>query len=92
MKKGLALLTAALLCAALAACSSDDRHGRTEKETAGRYVAALNARDAQGLVKACEHLPLHAAYVELREAQGTTVHVSEQGIPTASPCCPAPRG
>ncbi|MGW1765569.1 hypothetical protein ACWCQL_16035 [Streptomyces sp. NPDC002073] len=57
MKKALALLAVAVLCAALAACSSDDKDGRSEKQTAEKYIAALNARDSQGLINLNGHVP-----------------------------------
>ncbi|WP_243331967.1 hypothetical protein [Streptomyces sp. AP-93] len=44
------LLAVPVLCAALAACSSDDKGGRSEKQSAEKYIAALNARDPQGLI------------------------------------------
>ncbi|MER7761925.1 hypothetical protein [Streptomyces sp. NPDC097619] len=50
MKKTLTLLALPVLCIALTGCSSDDKDGRTEKQTAEKYIAALNARDPQGLL------------------------------------------
>ncbi|MFZ3494688.1 hypothetical protein ACODT5_15935 [Streptomyces sp. 5.8] len=57
MKRALALLAVPVLCAALTACSSDDTGGRSEKQTAEKYIAALNARDPQGLIDLDQQAP-----------------------------------
>ncbi|MCX5077628.1 hypothetical protein OHA84_02260 [Streptomyces sp. NBC_00513] len=53
MRKALAPLTVPILCAVLAACASE-KDGRSERQTAEQYIAALNARDPQGLIALTE--------------------------------------
>ncbi|MFD9534698.1 hypothetical protein [Streptomyces sp. NPDC060010] len=53
MKKALALLTVPVLCVVLGACASE-KDGRSERQTAEQYIAALNARDPQGLIALTE--------------------------------------
>ncbi|MCX5410150.1 hypothetical protein OHA37_40710 (plasmid) [Streptomyces sp. NBC_00335] len=85
MKRALALLAVPVLCAALAACSSDDKVGRSEKQTAEKYIAALNARDPQGLIDLDQQTPGKTGVKEhadklITESGGRGIKISDINV------------